>query len=57
MDKILVLGNGNVLEFDTPWNLLEKEDSEFSELCRRSGEFDLLKELAEEARIAKEGEK
>ena len=50
MDKILVLGEGKVLEFDTPWNLLEREEGEFTDLCRRSGEFDLLKKLAQEAK-------
>jgi hypothetical protein len=46
MDKILVLGAGEVLEFDSPANLLEKDDSTFADLCRKSGEYDELKELA-----------
>lgn len=49
-DRILVLGAGEVLEYDSPWNLLEDENSAFSELCRKSGEFDELKKLAEAAR-------
>ncbi|CAO1614569.1 unnamed protein product [Sympodiomycopsis kandeliae] len=48
-DKILVLDKGNVLEFDSPMNLLNKSDSSFRELCERSGEFDLLRDMAEEA--------
>lgn len=55
MDKILVLGSGCALEYDTPWNLLANPSSEFSELCRRSGEFELLVELAEGARRLKVG--
>ena len=45
-DKILVLGAGEVLEFDSPANLLEKEGSVFAELCQKSGEYDELKEIA-----------
>lgn len=46
MDKIVVLGAGEVLEFDSPANLLEKDDSVFADLCRKSGEYDELRELA-----------
>ncbi|GAA5950238.1 hypothetical protein JCM10213_005210 [Rhodosporidiobolus nylandii] len=47
--KILVLDHGVVQEFDTPLNLLAKEDSAFSALCRKTGEYDLLKEMVEKA--------
>ncbi|BGP12105.1 Transporter of the ATP-binding cassette (ABC) [Rhodosporidiobolus nylandii] len=47
--KILVLDHGVVQEYDTPLNLLAKEDSAFAALCRKSGEYDLLKEMAEKA--------
>ncbi|BGP50526.1 Transporter of the ATP-binding cassette (ABC) [Rhodotorula kratochvilovae] len=47
--KILVLDQGRVVEFDTPSSLLAREDSAFTALCRKSGEFDLLKEMADEA--------
>ncbi|KDE04354.1 hypothetical protein MVLG_05233 [Microbotryum lychnidis-dioicae p1A1 Lamole] len=46
-DKILVLGSGEVLEFDTPANLLNDKKSVFADLCRRSGDFDELKAMAE----------
>ena len=34
-DKILVMGNGKVLEFDSPDVLLKDYDSEFSKLVRQ----------------------
>ncbi|GAA5979907.1 hypothetical protein JCM11641_007582 [Rhodosporidiobolus odoratus] len=46
-DKILVLHHGVVQEYDTPLNLLAKEDSAFAALCRKSGEYEALKEMAE----------
>ena len=35
-DKILVLGDGRVLEFDTPENLLADPTSEFSKICKKA---------------------
>lgn len=35
-DKILVLDNGEVIEFDSPSRLLENESSAFNKLCKRS---------------------
>ncbi|SCV71655.1 BQ2448_3243 [Microbotryum intermedium] len=46
-DKILVLGAREVLEFDTPANLINDETSAFADLCRKSGDFDELKATAE----------
>lgn len=48
-DKVLVLGSGKVLEFGEPAQLLADKQSEFSELCRRTGEFDKLSEMARAA--------
>ncbi|KAL8281440.1 hypothetical protein RQP46_006124 [Phenoliferia psychrophenolica] len=45
-DKILVLDQGEVVEFDTPWNLLARESSAFASLCQKSGEFPELLKLA-----------
>lgn len=45
-DKILVLGAGEVLEFDSPANLLEQEGSVFADLCHKSGEYDDLRAIA-----------
>lgn len=50
-DRILVLSDGEVVEFDTPANLLDRPESAFSLLCRRSGDFDQLFELAQAARV------
>ncbi|OEJ86325.1 Oligomycin resistance ATP-dependent permease YOR1 [Hanseniaspora osmophila] len=36
-DKILVLDQGEVREFDTPLNLFKQEQSIFREMCNRSG--------------------
>lgn len=53
-DKILVLDKGNVLEYDSPLTLLRDEKSSFRELCARSGELDMLQEMAETAAEEKE---
>ncbi|GBC03741.1 hypothetical protein RclHR1_00530016 [Rhizophagus clarus] len=45
-DRVLVLDDGNVVEFDTPYNLLQNSDSIFYKLCEQSNEFEYLKELA-----------
>lgn len=34
-DKILVMDNGNIVEFDDPRNLLNKENSFFHKMCRK----------------------
>ncbi|GAA5991641.1 hypothetical protein JCM10908_001069 [Rhodotorula pacifica] len=52
-DKVLVLDHGVVLEYDSPSNLLAQEDSSFAGLCRKSGEYDVLKKMAEEAEQAR----
>ncbi|KAJ2617833.1 hypothetical protein EV177_000369 [Coemansia sp. RSA 1804] len=38
-DKVLVLDNGRVAEYDTPYNLLQKEDGIFRSMCKESGEY------------------
>ena len=35
-DKILVLGNGQLLEYDSPKKLLENPDSEFTKMWKES---------------------
>lgn len=49
-DKILVLNKGEVLEYDSPLALLERQGSSFRELCERSGEMAVLRELAQRAK-------
>ncbi|GAA5893134.1 hypothetical protein JCM6882_003894 [Rhodosporidiobolus microsporus] len=51
-DRILVLDHGVVQEYDTPLALFAKEEGEggaFAALCRKSGEFEVLKEMAQRA--------
>jgi ABC-type multidrug transport system fused ATPase/permease subunit len=45
-DKVLVLEQGKVVEFDDPWELIKKEDGSFRGMCETSGDFDTLYELA-----------
>lgn len=47
--KVLVLDKGKVLEYDSPYKLLQDPNSSFHELAVRSGEFDLLFEMAKKA--------
>lgn len=45
-DRILVLGNGEILEFDTPQNLLRKSGGAFREMCRASADWPMLQAVA-----------
>ncbi|KAF0561148.1 P-loop containing nucleoside triphosphate hydrolase protein [Gigaspora margarita] len=45
-DRILVIDRGNVIEFDSPYNLITDSSSLFYRMCQNSGEFDLLMSLA-----------
>ncbi|CAO3665762.1 unnamed protein product [Umbelopsis ramanniana] len=45
-DRVLVLDHGKVMEFDTPHSLLQKEDSIFRDMCLKSGELDILMQMA-----------
>ncbi|KZT01394.1 uncharacterized protein LAESUDRAFT_739182 [Laetiporus sulphureus 93-53] len=38
-DRVLVMGNGEILEFDTPKALISKEDGAFSGMCRVSADW------------------
>ncbi|GBB84403.1 hypothetical protein RclHR1_00110036 [Rhizophagus clarus] len=44
-DRILVLDQGNVIEFDSPYILISNTNSSFYQMCQNSGEFDILKAL------------
>nr|XP_018259698.1 ATP-binding cassette transporter [Kwoniella dejecticola CBS 10117]OBR81856.1 ATP-binding cassette transporter [Kwoniella dejecticola CBS 10117] len=46
-DRLLVLSDGRVAEFDTPINLLRKDDSLFKSLCEKSGKYRELYKAAE----------
>ncbi|OBZ88726.1 ATP-dependent bile acid permease [Choanephora cucurbitarum] len=53
-DRILVLDQGKVVEYDTPYNLITGSTgtSAFKSMCERSGEFDSLLKMATEAHQA-----
>lgn len=45
-DRILVLDQGEVKEFDTPYELMTREGSIFQQMCMRSGEYPELLAIA-----------
>ncbi|KAI9596883.1 P-loop containing nucleoside triphosphate hydrolase protein [Syncephalis fuscata] len=51
-DKVLVMDAGRMVEYDSPYSLIQKPDSLFRQLCERSGEFETLLELASAAKGA-----
>lgn len=46
-DRILVLDQGEVKEFDTPYALMTRDGSIFQQMCERSGEYAELLGIAE----------
>lgn len=47
-DKILVLDQGEIVEFANPLELLNTPESVFNKMCENSGEYDTLLALAKE---------
>ncbi|TRM65424.1 hypothetical protein BD626DRAFT_454236 [Schizophyllum amplum] len=45
-DRLIVLDKGQVCEFDTPLNLIQKEDGIFRSMCLKSGQFAELEAAA-----------
>ncbi|KAK2461323.1 hypothetical protein APHAL10511_006850 [Amanita phalloides] len=45
-DRLIVLDKGRIAEFDTPWNLLQKEGGIFRNMCLKSGSLGELEALA-----------
>ncbi|KAI8065794.1 P-loop containing nucleoside triphosphate hydrolase protein [Gongronella butleri] len=45
-DRILVIDAGKVVEFASPWDLINDAQSVFHAMCRKSGEFDSLHHAA-----------
>ncbi|KAM0253097.1 hypothetical protein ACHAQJ_007419 [Trichoderma viride] len=41
-DKVLVLDKGEVVEFDHPWELINRKDGMFRSMCETSGDMDIL---------------
>lgn len=50
-DRVLVLGEGKILEYDEPAALLEKSDGVFKQLCMSTGEGEKLEEIARAAQM------
>ena len=48
-DKVLVLDKGRLVEFDSPWELIAREESIFRGMCEMSGDLDILQQAAREA--------
>ncbi|KAJ2847340.1 Transporter of the ATP-binding cassette (ABC) [Coemansia brasiliensis] len=46
-DRVLVLDQGEIVEYDTPFQLLNKADGLFRHMCVKSGEYDYLFSAAE----------
>ncbi|WVO13715.1 hypothetical protein L204_101337 [Cryptococcus depauperatus] len=53
LDKVLVLDQGRIAEFGTPWDLINKRDGAFRELCKQSGDEKELRLLAKSIHDAK----
>lgn len=55
-DRVLVLDQGSVAEYDTPYNLLVNNSGKgiFKSMCEKSGEFEILIKMATEAHNTKE---
>lgn len=51
-DRLLVLDKGELAEFDTPWNLIQKEDGIFRSMCLKSGTFAELEAAAREKALS-----
>lgn len=47
-DRLVVLDKGRIVEFDTPWNLIQKEEGIFRNMCLKSGSFAELEAVARE---------
>ncbi|KAG6858913.1 hypothetical protein C0995_012983, partial [Termitomyces sp. Mi166 len=45
-DRLIVLDKGQIVEFDTPWRLIQKEGGIFRSMCLKSGSFGDLEAAA-----------
>ncbi|KAF9526193.1 multidrug resistance-associated ABC transporter [Crepidotus variabilis] len=45
-DRLIVLDKGQVVEFDTPWNLIQNTNGIFRNMCLKSGSFSELEATA-----------
>jgi len=47
-DRLIILDKGQIVEFDTPWNLIRKEGGFFRNMCLKSGSFSELEAAAKQ---------
>ena len=47
-DRILVLDEGRIVEFDTPWALLQTPNSAFREMCQNSADWPLFLQMSQD---------
>lgn len=52
-DRLIVLDKGVIAEFDTPWNLIQKEDGIFRNMAMKSGMFAELERIAKDKAMGK----
>lgn len=52
-DMILVMDHGRAMEYAPPYELLNKKDSIFYSMCEKTGELDVLLNIAEKSAAAK----
>ncbi|CAO3631065.1 unnamed protein product [Cunninghamella blakesleeana] len=45
-DRVIVLDQGKIMEFDTPYNLITKENGSFKEMCEKTGEYSKILAIA-----------
>ncbi|KAH9476706.1 ATP-dependent bile acid permease [Psilocybe cubensis] len=50
-DRLIILDKGKIVEFDTPWNLIQKEDGVFRSMCMKTGTFSELEDAAKAASL------
>ncbi|KKZ59025.1 hypothetical protein EMCG_00890 [[Emmonsia] crescens] len=48
-DKVLVLDHGEIVEYDGPWQLINRKGGSFRGMCENSGNFEALMEGARKA--------
>ncbi|GJJ76701.1 hypothetical protein EMPS_09060 [Entomortierella parvispora] len=46
-DRVVVMHQGEIVEYDRPWVLMNQENSQFRQLCEQSTELDALMAIAE----------
>ena len=47
-DRILVLDEGRIVEFDAPWVLIQTPNSAFREMCRNSADWPLILQMSQD---------